>query len=69
MKYGDLPERPAQGVALYCLCGSFSATRGDYFHSLDREIASCPECKQPLILAKKVCKLVRVTKTQIKDMK
>lgn len=64
MKYGDLPNKPKLGIALFCpLCHTnYSATRGDYWQRLDEQIGTCSTCGhgKPLILARTVRKLVKV---------
>lgn len=43
MKYEELPEPKIPGTFLFCrVCGEkYSATRGDYFHSLEKPATCC----------------------------
>lgn len=61
LTYGDLPNSPAPGVSLHCACGSWSASRGDYFLRGDTEpIEDCRACDERLILARVRSRLERV---------
>ena len=58
MKYSVLPKH----AFLYCRgCGErYSATRGDYFHMLDRD-SKCGYCGEPLIIAVERREIIELT--------
>lgn len=63
LTYGDLPESPDYGVAMYCTegCGDgYSACRGDYFWADKALEVTCGECGAPMALFKKATTLTPV---------